>query len=704
MSILIASVLMIVLVVISNIISHYLVAIPTALIQIGLGLIIALLFNIQFQMAFEWFMLLFVAPLLFNDGNQFPKEELWDLRTPIFSYAIWLVLLTTVLGGYFINWLIPDFPLALAMALVAVLSPTDPVAVQNIAEQINLPKKLLSLVTGESLVNDASGLIAFKYALAAFITGHFSLTHATLDFLYMSVIGMIIGIVSMIFIHFLKLLLVQQGIQDAGLHTTIQLVTPFLIYIFADKIANASAIIAVVTAGLVSLNQPPVFRSQHSEAHMMTNKMWDALVYILNGLVFLLLGLQLPAAMKETIETQTIHNTTVFRYILYIWLFLLITRVTWSYLYIWLSYFNSQEKTHPPSFKTALLTGLTGVRGAISMASVMSMPYVLADGQIFAQRALVITIACGVILMSLLVATIALPLLTKKKLSLPLVGNNLTHKIKLNTTMTLDNKQKLTELEARQLMVKEAIMTLKREAVDVAEPLIISDLIHEFEARLRHLYRENNDDQTNRFYSKLEKEVQEIAIEGEHTAIFKTTRSQPVSQKIARQYTDILKMKRGSFDTGFLNGIKRNLFVLKKQGRLVFWRIKSRKQDNNNALADYDFFILEEASTLGAITGLQTYKKKLAVNSEATELHKHIINQKLHEYLHKLHRLRQASTLSKNDYQKMVQEFYMKAIDSEREVVQELFADGKITLSMLNHLRQSLNYYESSLLQTDDSD
>lgn len=270
--------------------------------------------------------------------------------------------------------------------------------------------------------------------------------------------------------------------------------------------------------------------------------------------------------------------------------------------------------------------------------------------------------------------------------------------------MTLDNKQKLTELEARQLMVKEAIMTLKREAVDVAEPLIISDLIHEFEARLRHLYRENNDDQTNRFYSKLEKEVQEIAIEGEHTAIFKITRSQPVSQKIARQYTDILKMKRGSFDTGFLNGIKRNLFVLKKQGRLVFWRIKSRKQDNNNALADSDFFILEEASTLGAITGLQTYKKKLAVNSEATELHKHIINQKLHEYLHKLHRLRQASTLSKNDYQKMMQEFYMKAIDSEREVVQELFADGKITLSMLNHLRQSLNYYESSLLQTDDSD
>lgn len=103
MSILIASVLMIVLVVISNIISHYLVAIPTALIQISLGLIIALIFNIQFQMAFDWFMLLFVAPLLFNDGNQFPKEELWELRTPIFSYAIWLVLLTTILGGYFIN-------------------------------------------------------------------------------------------------------------------------------------------------------------------------------------------------------------------------------------------------------------------------------------------------------------------------------------------------------------------------------------------------------------------------------------------------------------------------------------------------------------------------------------------------------------------------------------------------------------------------
>lgn len=590
------------------------------------------------------------------------------------------------------------------MALVAVLSPTDPVAVQNIAAQINLPKKLLSLVTGESLINDASGLIAFKYALAAFITGYFSMTHATLDFLYMSIIGIIIGLVSMIFIHFLKLLLVQQGIQDAGLHTTIQLVTPFLIYIFADKIANASAIIAVVTAGLVSLNQPPVFRSQHSEAYMMTIKMWDALVYILNGLVFLLLGLQLPAAMKETIETQTIQNTTVFSYIIYIWLFLLITRVTWSYLYIWLAHFNSQEKTHPPSFKTALLTGLTGIRGAISMASVMSMPYVLADGQIFSQRSLVVTIACGVILMSLLVATLALPLLTQKKLSLPLVGNQLTQKIKLNTSIALQSKQKLTELEARQLMVKEAIMTLKREAVDAAEPLIISDLIHEFEARLRHLYRENNDDQTNRFYSKLEKEVQDIAIEGEHTAVLNVTNSHKVPQKIARQYTTILKMKRGSFDTGVLSSIKRNLFVLKKQGRLAFWRIKARQQDDTPSLANHALFILEEASTLGAIASLQTYKKQLAAHSKTTELHKHIINQKLHEYLHKLHRLRQSSALSKNNDQKMVQEFYMKAIDCEREVLQELFADGKITLSMLNHLRQSLNYYESSLLQTDEND
>lgn len=176
MDLLMSVLLLIVGLLISNIISHYLPSIPTALTQIGFGILIALLFrDISLEIETEWFLLLFVAPLLYNDGRHFPREELWRMRAPIFGNAIILVLLTTIGGGYFIHWLIPNIPLAAAFALAAILSPTDPVAVNGIAKRIRIPEKVLHLVRGESLINDASGLVAFNYAVAAVVTGYFSL-------------------------------------------------------------------------------------------------------------------------------------------------------------------------------------------------------------------------------------------------------------------------------------------------------------------------------------------------------------------------------------------------------------------------------------------------------------------------------------------------------------------------------------------------
>lgn len=701
MTVLIASILMIVLVVISNIISHYLVSIPTALIEIAVGLIVALVFDLNINLEADWFMLLFVAPLLFNDGKMFPKNELWDLKAPIFAYAIWLVLLTTVIGGYFIHWLIPDVPLALAMALVAVLSPTDPVAVHGIAEQIKLPKKILSLISGESLINDASGLIAFKYALAAFMTGQFSLTQATGDFLYMSLVGVLIGVVSISIIHFIRLFLVQQGIQDAILHTTIQLLTPFVIYILADEIAGASGVIAVVSAGVLSINQSPIFRSQHSEARLITNKMWDMLVYLLNGLVFVLLGIELPIAMRETIVNPSIHNGTLLFYIISIWFVLLIVRVVWSYIYLWLTYLRkNDDKLTPPSFNTALMTGITGVRGAVTMASIMSMPFFLADGTPFIERSLIVTLACGVVLTSLLVATITLPILTKKRQRLPLIGNDPSSNEALVNATQPTSVTKLTELEARQEMVRDAITVLKQESEHSENYLILTDLIQEFESRLRHLYREQNDEQTNRLYAKLEKTVQDIAIKGEKDGIQKAIDAGEVSEVVARRYKKIVETKRVAFEPGLLNSLKRLFFVLRKQSNIAFWRLKSAQHQDDTILGDTAIVKLEKQSTVGAISVLKAYKAALDPECEAYDLHKHIVNQKLYEYLNKLHRIKNLSNQSRTDYQKIVQEFHMKALDAERETVQHLYQKGQITLSMANHLRQSLNYYESSILQS----
>ena len=161
MDLLITVILLLICLVVSNIISHYIPMIPTALTQIALGILIALAYNeFSLELETEWFLLLFVAPLLYNDGA-------------ILGNAIILVVLTTLGGGYLIHAVIPDIPLAAAFALAAILSPTDPVAVNGIAKRIHIPEKVLNLVRGESLINDASGLVAFNYAVAAVVTGYF---------------------------------------------------------------------------------------------------------------------------------------------------------------------------------------------------------------------------------------------------------------------------------------------------------------------------------------------------------------------------------------------------------------------------------------------------------------------------------------------------------------------------------------------------
>ncbi|MDN5951837.1 MAG: cation:proton antiporter, partial [Loigolactobacillus coryniformis] len=211
MNILEAVIMLVSVVLISNVISHYLTFLPVSLIQITLGLLLALAFKVTIPLRTDWFMLLFIAPLLFNDGRHFPKRELWALRGPIIMNAIFLVFVTMFVGGWFIHFLVPDLPLAASIALAAIISPTDPVAVQSISEQAKLPSNVLHLVSGESLSNDASGLIGFKYGIAAAVTGAFSWQQAAGDFFYISIVGALMGMLLMAVIQAIRTFMLQQG-------------------------------------------------------------------------------------------------------------------------------------------------------------------------------------------------------------------------------------------------------------------------------------------------------------------------------------------------------------------------------------------------------------------------------------------------------------------------------------------------------------
>ena len=180
---------LLVLIGLSNIVNHFIPVIPVPLIQIGLGIIVVLVFGVQVEFEPELFFLLFIAPLLFYDGKHVSRSALWELKTPILLMALGLVFVTLFAGGYLIHWMIPSIPLPAAFALAAILSPTDVVAVKAMAGRVKLPKNIVHLLEGEGLMNDASGLVAFKFAVVATASGTFSLANATGSFLLIAIGG-----------------------------------------------------------------------------------------------------------------------------------------------------------------------------------------------------------------------------------------------------------------------------------------------------------------------------------------------------------------------------------------------------------------------------------------------------------------------------------------------------------------------------------
>lgn len=691
MAVLETTILLVLLVIISNIISHYLVSIPTALIEIAIGVVAALILNLNIELETDWFMLLFVAPLLYSDAKHFPKKELWEMRAPIFANAIWLVFLTTILGGFLINFFVAEISLPLSFALAAVLSPTDPVAVQGIAEQVKLPKRILSLISGESLINDASGLIAFKYALAAFLTSQFSFKEASIDFIYMAIVGAIIGYALSKFMYFLEVALLRQGIQDVILHTSAQILTPFIIFIAAELI-HASGVIAVVVAGVVAIQQEPLSRGQYSEIKLVTNKVWDIIIYQLNGIVFVVLGASLPMAMRSAIIDPSINNYTLIFYVIIIWMILLLIRTFWSYGYMWMSYKKSKNMINAkPKFYTALLTGLTGVRGAITMAMVLSIPFFLPNGEIFKERYLVIFLASGVILMSLIVAVITLPFLTKKKTRLILTGDEAFMDMD-----ELESDSDLSEIEAKKLMTKKAIRTLRSD-INNDNRTVVTDLLNDLDNQLKHLYLDD-DITSNEVYHQIEMEYRSIAVQSEFKAVMALIEENDFSQILVRNYLQMLNYKKRAHNTNISIVMKQSLYRARRKTKKLFVKTFLR-QNYRPQIDNAEVILLENESSKEAINTLKTIHEQLNPNDPHYNLRNSILHLIILEYKSKIDRIKNYQMRQQEAYQTTYQEYFLKTLDEERSVIQSLLEQGKISNDLANQLRQSVNYNETTFIQ-----
>jgi len=390
------------------------VALPLPLVQIGLGVAIASLGWHPVRLDPHTFFILFLPPLLFLDGWRIPKVGLFRDKGVILELALGLVLFTVVGAGFLIHWLIPELPLAVSFALAAILAPTDPVAVGAIAARVPIPPRLMHILEGESLLNDASGLVCFRFAVAAALTGVFSLPSAALTFLWVALGGIGIGVLVTAAMAAAQRLLALRIGEEPGASILLNLLLPFGAYMAAEHLA-ASGILAAVAAG-VTMSYVELSGRALATTRIRRAVVWDTVQFALNGVMFVLLGEQLPDIVRAALRGPDLPLPRDVWWLagnaLAISFALILLRLVWVWVSLQLSMWAARRAGRPgimPRKRLILATSLAGVRGAITLAGILTLPLALPGGAPFPGRDLAVFLASAVIVVSLVVASIGLP-------------------------------------------------------------------------------------------------------------------------------------------------------------------------------------------------------------------------------------------------------------------------------------------------------
>lgn len=448
------------------------VSIPV--IQVVIGLLVALVLpSVQeVHLESELFMLLFIAPLLFNETRETNIRALLLNLNSILSLAIALVVISVLSVGYALHLMVPSIPLAAAFALASALGPTDAATVTALKSNIHLTHRQQTLLSGESLINDASGVVAFQFSVAAAVTGAFSLVDAAGSFTVLFVGGVAMGIVTGFAFSAINAMLGRLGYEDTVANVLYEVLTPFLVYLLAETF-HVSGVLAVVAAGLViALPRRQSNKALFARQKLVSDSTWKVISFLINGTIFVFLGMQLPLAVLPG-TNGGLNILQILGIVVVITLFMHGVRFAW--LYVLETYklhkgghlctgkdsvdsendlagsssdagssSNGEKPDQPLAelsseqtseqiadqpkptcaikpisitsaelIKNVLVTTIAGAKGAVTLSIILTLPLTTQSGAAFPQRDLLITIAAGVILATLLLADNLLPVLSK---------------------------------------------------------------------------------------------------------------------------------------------------------------------------------------------------------------------------------------------------------------------------------------------------
>jgi CPA1 family monovalent cation:H+ antiporter len=381
-------------------------AYPIVLVLGGLGLSFVDSFsNVTIDPELVFF--IFLPPLLFDSAWQVSWKEFWKWRRVITSFAFPIVILTSTVIA-FVSWAcIPGFTLALGFLLGGIVSPPDAISASTIMKQVKVPKGLVSIIEGESLLNDASSLIVFRFAIAAVITGQFHIHEAIGSFFLVIIMGALIGLaIGFVFYAIHKWLPTTPSIE-----IILTLLTPYCMYYTAEHY-HFSGVLAVVSGGLLLSAQRQRMLSYRSRIEGVN--VWQNIVFVLNGLVFMLIGLQLPSIIDQLGDTSL---SSAIGYGLTISLALIVCRILCTLGASVFTVFISRYITvadNTPGWRNPLIIGWAGMRGVVSLAAALSIPVLASNNQAFPHRSLILFITFIVILVTLVFQGLTLPWLIRK--------------------------------------------------------------------------------------------------------------------------------------------------------------------------------------------------------------------------------------------------------------------------------------------------
>jgi len=381
------------------------IAYPILLVLVGLPLgFVPALRGIEIDP--ELIFVIFLPPLLYESAWNTSWKDFWKWRRVISSFAFLIVIVTSCVIAFVSHSVIPGFTLAAGFLLGGIISPPDAVSATNILKNIKVPKRFITIVEGESLMNDASSLVIFRFALAAVTTGTFVFSQAAISFVVVIVMGIVTGLaVALVFYAIHRWLPTTTNID-----IILTFITPYAMYMAAEEF-HFSGVLAVVSGGLfLSIRRQEIFTHR---SRLQGINVWEAVAFVLNGFVFILIGLEFPVIIKAL---GTDGLGPAIEYSLIITGVLIVTRLLSTYGATIFTIFISRYITTAdpnPGWKAPLLLGWTGMRGVVSLAAALSVPVVLQSGIAFPQRNLILFITFSVIMVTLVLQGLTLPVLVK---------------------------------------------------------------------------------------------------------------------------------------------------------------------------------------------------------------------------------------------------------------------------------------------------